>query len=143
MAERLMLHKLPIGRNTLLLSAGMAALYGMVQLWAAVTPITFEAVTGLEGLVGLGPAIFMSTAALGALPAGRAMDRFGRVPVLAGGFSLGILVCACWLRGFSALHGGGGFWACPHRGFVRHGDALSRCGGRHVSFNHPEAARVG
>jgi hypothetical protein len=37
MAERLMLHKIPVGRNTLLLSAGMAALYGMVQLWAAVT----------------------------------------------------------------------------------------------------------
>jgi MFS family permease len=84
MAERLMPDKLPVGRNTLLLSAGMAALYGMVQLWAAVTPITFEAVTGLEGLVGLGPAIFMSTAALAALPAGRAMDGFGRVPVLAG-----------------------------------------------------------
>jgi MFS family permease len=84
MAERLMPHKLPVGRNTFLLSAGMAALYGMVQLWAAVTPITFEAVTGLEGLVGLGPAIFMSTAALAALPAGRTMDRSGRVPVLAG-----------------------------------------------------------
>ena len=92
--------KPPIGRNTLLLSAGMAALYGMVQLWAAVTPITFEAVTGLEGLVGLGPAIFMSTAALAALPAGRTMDRFGRVPVLAGGFALGILGCV--LAGFGA-----------------------------------------
>lgn len=85
--------KLPVARNTLLLSAGMGALYGMVQLWAAVAPITFEAVTGLEGLVGLGPAIFMTTAALAALPAGRAMDRFGRVPVLAGGFALGILGC--------------------------------------------------
>jgi MFS family permease len=63
-------------------------------------PITFEAVTGLEGLVGLGPAIFMSTAALAALPAGRAMDRFGRVPVLAGGFTLGILGCV--LVGFGA-----------------------------------------
>jgi MFS family permease len=92
--------KLPVARNTLLLSAGMAALYGMVQLWAAVTPITFEAVTGLEGLVGLGPAIFMSTAALAALPAGRAMDRLGRVPVLAGGFALGILGCV--LAGFGA-----------------------------------------
>jgi MFS family permease len=71
-----------------------------VQLWAAVTPNTFEAVTGLEGLVGLGPAIFMSTAALAALPAGRAMDRLGRVPVLAGGFALGILGCV--LAGFGA-----------------------------------------
>ena len=103
MAERLTPEKLPVGRNTLLLSAGMAALYGMVQLWAAVTPITFEAVTGLEGLVGLGPAIFMSTAALAALPAGRAMDRLGRVPVLAGGFALGILGCVLVGLGASLL----------------------------------------
>ena len=47
--------KLPIARNTLLLSAGMAALT--------------------------------------ALPAGRAMDRFGRVLVLAGGFGCGIVGC--------------------------------------------------
>jgi len=72
----------------------------MVQLWAVVTPITFEAVTGLKGLVGLGPAIFMVTSALAALPAGRAMDRFGRVPVLAVGFALGVLGCV--LAGFGA-----------------------------------------
>jgi MFS family permease len=81
----------------------MAALYGMVQLWAAVTPVTFEAVTGLKELVGLGPAIFMSTAALAALPAGRAMDRLGRVPVLAGGFALGILGCVLAGLGTSLL----------------------------------------
>ena len=95
--------KLPVGRNTMLLAAGMAALYGMVQLWAAVTPSTFEAVTGLKGLVGLGPAIFMSTAALAALPAGRTMDRFGRIPVLAGGFVLGILGCVLAGLGASLL----------------------------------------
>jgi MFS family permease len=77
----------------MLLSVGMAALYGMVELAAAVGPITFAAVSGLEGLVGLGPAIFLGTAALSAFPAGRAMDRFGRVPVLAGGFGFGILGC--------------------------------------------------
>src|SRR5215204_6232595 len=92
--------KLPIARNTLLLSIGMAALYGMVELAAAVGPITFEAVSGLEGLVGLGPAIFLGTAALTAFPAGRAMDRFGRVPVLAGGFGFGIL--GCLLTGLGA-----------------------------------------
>jgi MFS family permease len=86
-------NKLPIARNTILLSLGMAALYGMVELAAAVGPITFAAVSGLEGLVGLGPAIFLGTAALSAFPAGRAMDRFGRVPVLAGGFGSGILGC--------------------------------------------------
>jgi MFS family permease len=92
--------KLHITRNTLLLSAGMAALYGMVQLSVAVATITFVAVTGFEGLVGLGPAIFLGTAALAAFPAGRAMDRFGRVPVLAGGFGLGIV--GCLLTGFGA-----------------------------------------
>ena len=92
--------KLPIARNTMLLSAAMAALYGMVELSAAVAPITFAAVTGLEGLVGLGPAIFLGTAALSAFPAGRAMDRFGRVPVLAGGFGSGIL--GCTLTGLGA-----------------------------------------
>jgi MFS family permease len=93
--------KPPIARNIMLLSAGMAALYGMTQLSVAVATITFVAVTGFEGLVGLGPAIFLGTAALGAFPAGRAMDRFGRVPVLAGGFALGIL--GCLLTGLGAL----------------------------------------
>jgi len=45
----------------------------------------------VNGLVGLGPAIVLGTGALVALPAGRAMDRFGRVPVLVAGFALGIL----------------------------------------------------
>ena len=85
---------LPVARNTALLSAGMAALYGMVQLAAAVATSTFVAVTGFEGLLGLGPAIFLATGRpLAAFPAGRMMDRFGRVPVLAGGFGLGILGC--------------------------------------------------
>jgi MFS family permease len=66
-----------------------------------VATITFVAVTGFEGLVGLGPAIFLGTAALGAFPAGRAMNRFGRVPVLAGGFALGTL--SCLLTGLGAL----------------------------------------
>ena len=95
--------KLPVTRNTVLLSGGMAALYGMVELSAAVAPITFESVTGLEGLVGLGPAIFLSMAALAAFPAGRAMDRFGRAPVLAGGFGFGILGCVLTGLGASSV----------------------------------------
>ena len=51
--------KPPVARNTVLLSAGMAALYRMVELSAAVATITFVGVTGLEGLAGLGPAIFL------------------------------------------------------------------------------------
>jgi MFS family permease len=80
---------LPIRRNTLLLSAALAVNSGMLQLAAAVATITFVLVTGFEGLVGLGPAIVLGSGALAALPAGRLMDRFGRVPVLAGGFAIG------------------------------------------------------
>jgi MFS family permease len=81
----------------------MAALYGMTQLSVAVATIIFVAVTGFEGLVGLGPAIFLGTAALAAFPAGQAMDRFGRVPVLVGGFALGILGCLLTGLGASLL----------------------------------------
>ncbi|MGH3093459.1 MAG: MFS transporter, partial [Gaiellaceae bacterium] len=80
---------LPIRRNTLLLSASLAMNSGMLQLSAAVATITFVLVSGFEGLVGLGPAIVLGSGAFAALPAGRLMDRFGRVPVLAGGFAVG------------------------------------------------------
>jgi MFS family permease len=62
----------------------------MLQLSAAVATLTFILVVGVKGLLGLGPALVLGSGALAALPAGRAMDRFGRVPVLAGGFGLGI-----------------------------------------------------
>ena len=81
--------QLPIKRNTALLSASLAANSGMLQLSAAVASLTFVLVTGVKGLLGLGPAIVLASGALAALPAGRAMDRFGRVPVLATGFCLG------------------------------------------------------
>ena len=82
---------LPIKRNTALLSAALAANSGMLQLSAAVASLTFVLVTGVKGLLGLGPAIVLASGALAALPAGRAMDRFGRVPVLATGFVVGAL----------------------------------------------------
>jgi MFS family permease len=81
--------RLPIRRNTVLLSAALAANSGMLQLSAAVATITFVLVTGVKGLLGLGPAIVLASGALAAVPAGRAMDRFGRVPVLAAGFVIG------------------------------------------------------
>jgi MFS family permease len=81
---------LPIKRNTALLSAALAANSGMLQLSAAVASLTFVLVTGVKGLLGLGPAIVLASGALAALPAGRAMDRFGRVPVIAAGFVIGI-----------------------------------------------------
>ena len=63
----------------------------MLQLSAAVASLTFVLVTGVRGLLGLGPAIVLASGALAAFPAGRAMDRFGRVPVLATGFVVGAL----------------------------------------------------
>jgi MFS family permease len=80
----------PVRRNTILLSASLAANSAMLQLSAAVATLTVGLVVGVKGLVGLGPAIVLGTGALSALPAGRAMDRFGRVPVLVAGFVLGI-----------------------------------------------------
>ena len=84
----------PIRRNTVLLAAGLAASGGMMQVAVAVGTTTLVLVTGVKSIVGLGPAIFLSTAALAALPAGRAMDRYGRMPVIAGGFATGIAATA-------------------------------------------------
>jgi MFS family permease len=81
--------RFPVRRNTVLLSAALAMNSAMLQLSAAVATITFVLVVGVEGLLGLGPALVLAAGALAALPAGRAMDRFGRVPVLAAGFGLG------------------------------------------------------
>jgi MFS family permease len=85
---------LPIRRNTLLLAATMAVYSAVLQLVAAVSSITFVLVTGVEGLLGLGPAIFLVASALTAVPAGRAMDRVGRRPVIAGGYGLASAGCA-------------------------------------------------
>ncbi len=65
----------------------------MLQVSAAVASLTLLTVIDVEGLLGLGPAIVLASGALAALPAGRAMDRFGRVPVLATGFAAGIAGC--------------------------------------------------
>jgi MFS family permease len=66
----------------------------MLQLSAAVASITLVLVLDVEGLLGLGPAIVLASGALAALPAGRAMDRFGRVPVLVAGYATGAAGCA-------------------------------------------------
>ena len=92
-----------VRRNTILLSAAMAVTSAMLQLAAAVATLTFVLVTEIEGLLGLGPAIFLVTAAVAALPAGRAMDRLGRVPVLACGFVLAILGCVVTAFGVRTL----------------------------------------
>ncbi len=85
---------LPIRRNTLLLGGAMAVFSAVLQLVAAVSSLTFVLVTGIEGLLGLGPAIFLVASALAAVPAGRAMDRYGRRPVVAGGFGAAAVGCS-------------------------------------------------
>jgi MFS family permease len=86
---------IPVRRNTLLLAACMAVYSSVLQLVAAVSSITFVLVTGVKGLLGLGPAIFLLASALAAVPAGRLMDRIGRKPVIAGGYVLA--ACGCSL----------------------------------------------
>ncbi len=85
---------LPIRRNTALLSASMAVNSAVLQLVAAVSSLTFVLVTGFEALLGLGPAIFLTSSALSAVPLGRAMDRVGRVPVIVAGYVVGATGCA-------------------------------------------------
>jgi MFS family permease len=83
----------PVRRNTILLAATLTSLSGMVQLAVAVATVTLVLVTGIEGILGLGPAIFLTAGALAAFPAGRLMDRYGRIPVLAAGCVAGIAGC--------------------------------------------------
>jgi MFS family permease len=82
-----------IRRNTVLLALCLVTLSGVLQLAVAVATITLVLVTGIESILGLGPAIFLTAGALAALPAGRLMDRHGRVPVIAGGFVIGLAGC--------------------------------------------------
>jgi MFS family permease len=86
--------QLNVRRNTLILAATMAVYSAVLQLVAAVSSITFVLVTGIQGLLGLGPAIFLAASAVTAVPAGRAMDRVGRRPVVAGGFLAAAAGCA-------------------------------------------------
>src|SRR5918998_5317817 len=85
---------LPIRPNTALLAASLACNSAMLQLNAAVASLTLVLVVGVEGLLGLGPAIVLACGALAALPAGRAMDQLGRIPVLATGYVVGAVGCA-------------------------------------------------
>jgi MFS family permease len=85
---------LNVKRNTILLAAALAVNSCLFQLAAAVNSITFVQITGISGLLGLGPAIFLASSGLAALPAGRAMDHFGRVPVIAVGFVIASLGCS-------------------------------------------------
>lgn len=94
--------RLPVRRNTALLAAALAASSAMLQLTAAVASLTLVLVLDVEGLLGLGPAIVLTCGALAAVPAGRTMDRLGRVPVLVAGFGIGASGCGLAALGSSA-----------------------------------------
>ena len=91
----------PVRRNTLLLSGTLVCLSGAIQLVVAVSTTTLVVVTGIEGILGLGPAIFLTAGALAAFPAGRLMDHHGRMPVIVGGCFLGC--CGTSITGLGCL----------------------------------------
>src|SRR4051812_15488186 len=127
----------------------------MLQLSAAVASLTLVTVVGARGLLGLGPAIVLASGALTALPAGRLMDRIGRVPVLAGGFAVGAIGCSLAALG-SAVDspvavligllgvgaGGGPALPAPAAGGGGEGRAAGRCcrGGRPATGPRRSAA---
>jgi MFS family permease len=80
-----------VRRNAFLLAAGLVFQSGMIQLAVALGTVTIVAVTGVKGILGFGPAIFLLAGAIAVGPAGRLSDRVGRMPVIRGGFALGIL----------------------------------------------------
>src|SRR3954454_17893942 len=81
----------PVRRNALLLAGGLVFQSGMIQLAVALGTVTIVAVTGVRGVLGLGPAVFLLAGAIAVGPAGRMSDRVGRMPVIRGGFVLGIV----------------------------------------------------
>ncbi len=89
----------PVRRNTVLLASGLVCLSGMFQLSVAVATVTLVLVTGVKGILGLGPAIFLVSGALAAGPAGRAMDRYGRMPIIRIGFLAGVAGCTITAAG--------------------------------------------
>ncbi len=91
----------PTRRNAIVLAGGLVCLSGMVQLAVALGTVTLVAVTGFEGILGLGPAVFLIAGALAVGPAGRISDRVGRMPVIRGGFGFGmagpvVVALGCW-----------------------------------------------
>jgi MFS family permease len=80
-----------VTRNAILLASGLVFQSGMIQLAVALGTVTIVAVTGVEGILGLGPAVFLVAGAIAVGPAGRLSDRFGRMPVIRAGFVLGIV----------------------------------------------------
>ena len=95
----------PVRRNAVLLALGLVFQSGMIQLAVALGTVTIVAVTGVKGILGLGPAVFLVAGALAVGPAGRLSDRVGRMPVIRTGFVLGILGPLVTAAGCAATSG--------------------------------------
>jgi MFS family permease len=83
-----------VRKNAFLLAGGLVCNSGMFQLSAALSSLTLVAVTGITGILGLGPAIFLASGGLAVAPAGRLMDRVGRMPVIRGAYLVAGVGCA-------------------------------------------------
>jgi MFS family permease len=88
-----------VRRNAFLLAAGLICNSAVLQLAAALSSLTLVAVTGIKGILGLGPAIFLASGAAAVGPGGRLMDRVGRMPVIRGGYAGGAVGCAAVAAG--------------------------------------------
>jgi len=80
-----------VRRNAILLAAGLVFQSGMIQLAVALGTVTLVSVTGIQGILGAGPAVFLIAGALAVGPAGRISDRVGRMPVIRSGYVLGMV----------------------------------------------------
>ena len=69
----------PVRRNALLLACGLVFQSGMIQLAVALGTVTIVAVTGVDSILGLGPAVFLVAGALavGAVDRGRRVHGAG------------------------------------------------------------------
>ncbi|HZR95546.1 MAG TPA: MFS transporter [Gaiellaceae bacterium] len=83
-----------VRRNAFLLAGGLVMNSAAFQLAAALSSVTLVAVTGVKGILGLGPAIFLASGAAAVGPAGRLSDRTGRMPVIGGAFAGAMAGCA-------------------------------------------------
>jgi MFS family permease len=94
-----------VRRNALLLAGGLICNSGMFQLAAALSSLTLVAVTGVKGILGLGPAIFLTASAIAVGPAGRISDRYGRMFVIRAAFLGGAAGCGVVAGGCAAESG--------------------------------------
>ncbi|MGH2691699.1 MAG: MFS transporter, partial [Actinomycetota bacterium] len=77
-----------VRRNTILLGVAQAALWGVLAVWVATSPVHVADLAGQRYWAGIAVAVYTLSAAIGALRGGRAMDRLGRRPGLVGGYVL-------------------------------------------------------